>query len=87
VNHPFWLITGQVVFGELSAETIVPGNVDERLNRSWTENTFWRPRLSRTTIRIFFDQTVDARVVVGLRVVVFLAASVLTGDESDESSL
>jgi len=55
VNHPFWLITCQVVFGELSAETIIPGNVDERLNRSWTKNAFWRPRLSRTTVRIFFD--------------------------------
>jgi hypothetical protein len=87
VNHPFRFVTYQIVFGELSAKKIVPGNVDKRLNRSWTKNAFRRPRLSRTTVKIFFDQTVDARVVVGLRVFVFLTASVFTWDKSDESSL
>jgi hypothetical protein len=87
VNYPFRLVTCQIVFGELSAKTIVPGNVDKRLNRSWSENTLGRPRLSRTTIGIFFDQTVDAGVIVGLCVVVFSVASVFTGDESDKTSL
>jgi hypothetical protein len=80
-------MTGQVVFSELWAETITPGDIDERLNRSMTENALRWPRLSRTTVKIFFDQTVDARVIVGLRVVVFLTASVFTWDESDEPSL
>jgi hypothetical protein len=87
MNHLLWLITSQVVLGEFSAETIIPGNFDERLNRGWSENTFEGPMLSRTTIGIFFDQAVDARVVVSLRVVVFSVASVLTGDESDKTSV
>jgi hypothetical protein len=87
MNHLLWLITCQVVFGELSAETIIPGNFDERLNWGWSENTFEGPSLSRTSIGIFLDQAVDARIVVGLRVVVFSVASVLTGDKSDKTSV
>jgi hypothetical protein len=87
MNHLFWFIACQIVFGELSAETIVPGNFDEGLNRGWSENTLEGPSLSRTSIGIFLDQAVDARIVVGLRVVVFSVASVLTGDESDKTSI
>ncbi len=87
MNHLFWLIACQVVFGELSAETIIPGNFDERLNWGWSENTFEGPMLSRTTVGIFFDQAVDTGVVVGLCVVVFSVASVFTGDESDKPSV
>ena len=86
VNHPFRLVACQVVFGEFLAEAIVPGNVDERLNRSWSKNTFERPMLSRTTIGIFFDQAVDARVVVGVRVV-FSVTFIFTGDEFDKASV
>jgi hypothetical protein len=87
MNHLFWFITSQVVLGKFSAKTIIPSNVDERLNWGWSKNAFERPMLSRTTIGIFFDQAVDARVVVSLRVVVFSVASVLTGDESDKTSV
>jgi hypothetical protein len=76
-----------VVFGEFSAETILPSNFDEGLNWSWSKNAFEGPRLSRTTVRIFFDQAVNAGVVVGIRVVVFSVASVFTGDKSDKTSL
>jgi hypothetical protein len=86
MNHLFGLVTRQVVLGEFSAETIIPGNFDERLNRSWSENTFKGPKLSRTTVGIFFDQAVDTGVVVGFRVV-FSVSSVFTGDESDETSV
>jgi hypothetical protein len=51
------------------------------LNWSRSQNTLERPRLSRTTVRIFFDQAVDARVVVGVCVVILSVASVFTGDE------
>jgi hypothetical protein len=87
MNHLLRLITSQVVLGEFSAETIVPGNFDEGLNRSWSENTLEGPSLSRTSIGIFFDQAVNARVVVGLRVVVFSVTSVFTGDELDKTSV
>ncbi len=86
MNHLFGLVACQIVFGKFSAETIVPGNFDERLNRSWSKNTFEGPRLVRTTVGIFFDQAVDARVVVSV-CVVFSVASVLTGDQSDKTSL
>jgi hypothetical protein len=86
MNHLLWLIACQIVFGELSAETIVPGNFDEGLNRGWSENTLEGPMLSRATVGIFFDQTVNARVVVGVRIV-FSVASVLTGDKSDKTSV
>jgi hypothetical protein len=86
VNHLFGLLTLQVVLGEFAAETIIPSNFDEGLNRGWSKNTFKRLKLSRATVGIFVNQAVDARVVVGL-CVVFSVASVLTGDESDEMSL
>ncbi len=86
MNHLFWLIACQIVFGEFSAEAIVPGNFDERLNRGWSKNTLERPMLSRTTVGIFFDQAVDARVLVSVYVVLSVT-SVLTGDESDETSV
>ena len=85
MNHLSWLITCQVVFGELSAETIIPGNFDERLNWGWSENTFEGPMLSRTTI-IFLDQAVNAGVVVSVCVVLSVT-SVLTGDKSDKTSV
>jgi hypothetical protein len=87
VNHLLWLITSQVVLGEFSAETIIPGDLDERLNRGRSENTFEGPSLSRATVGIFFDQTVNARVVVGVRIVVLSVTSVLTGDESDKTGV
>jgi hypothetical protein len=87
MNHPFRFVAWQIVFGEFSAETIIPGDFNERLNWCWSENAFERPRLSRATIGVFFDQAVNAGVVVGLRVVVFSVASVLTGEESDKTSL
>ncbi len=46
VNHPFWLVACQIVFGELSAERIVPSDVNKRLNWGWPENALLRPRLS-----------------------------------------
>jgi hypothetical protein len=85
MNHLFWFIACQIVFSEFSAKTVVPGNFDERLNRSRSENTLEGPMLSQTTIGIFFDQAVDAQIVVGV-LVVFSVASVLTGDESDKTS-
>ncbi len=85
MNHLLWLITSQVVLGKFLAETIIPGDFDERLNRGWSENTFEGPSLSRATVGIFFDQAVDARVVVGV-CVVFSVSSVFTGDESDKPS-
>ncbi len=86
MNHLFWLIACQVVFSKFLAETIVPGNFDEGLNRSRSENTLEGPSLNRATVGIFFDQAVDARVVVSVCVVLSVT-SVLTGDESDETSV
>jgi hypothetical protein len=86
MNHPFRLVTGQIVFGKLSAETIAPGDFNEGLNWGRSENTLKRPRFSRTTIEVFLDQAVDARVVVGFCVILSVT-SVLAGDESDETSL
>jgi hypothetical protein len=85
VNYLFRLVACQVVLGKLSAEAITPGNVNERLNRGWSKNTFEGPRLSSTTSGIFFDQAVNAGIVVSLRVVLSVA-SVFTGDESDKTS-
>ncbi len=86
MNHLFGLIACQVVLGKFSAETIVPGNFDKGLNRGWSENTLEGPVLSRMTIGIFFDQAVDARVVVSVCVVLSVT-SVFTGDESDKTSI
>ena len=85
VNHLFGLIACQVVFGKFSAETIIPGNIDEGRDWSGSEITFAGPSLSRTTI-IFFDQAVNAGVVVSVCVVLSVT-SVLTGDESDKTSV
>ena len=85
MSHLFRLIACQVVFGELSAETIVPCNVDKGGNWSRSEITLAGPGLSRTTI-IFLDQAVNARVVVSVCVVLSVTP-VLTGDESDETSV
>jgi hypothetical protein len=85
MNHLSWLIACQVVFGEFSAETIIPGDIDEGRDWSGSEITLAGPSLSRTTI-IFFDQAVDAGVVVSVCVVLSVT-SVLTGDESDETSV
>ncbi len=86
MNHFSWLITCQVVFGKLSAEAIVPGDVGERLNWGWSKNTFEGPSLSRTSVGIVFDQAVNARVVVGVRVV-FSVTFIFTRDESDKASV
>ncbi len=46
MNHLLWLVTRQVVLGEFSAETIIPGNFDKGLNRGRSENTSEGPLLS-----------------------------------------